>query len=113
MFDYYFGEEISKKDNFNLGTLNEEQNRRLRNFLKSYSALFAWEGCRLGHTNLIKYSINTENVLPNKHTPYWHLLAEKKIIKTKIDHMMKEEEELQKQIYKWVENLIGKLVETR
>ncbi|CAG8660401.1 17_t:CDS:2 [Dentiscutata erythropus] len=106
----YISKEISRRENFNLDTLNEEQDKQLQDFLKSYSALFAWEGHRLGCTNLIKYSINIENAFPIKHNPYWHSLAKKKIIKTEIDQILKEgtyitypiqienEEELQNQI---------------
>ncbi|CAG8548256.1 8248_t:CDS:1, partial [Dentiscutata erythropus] len=29
IFDYYFGEEISRRDSFNLNTLNKEQDKQL------------------------------------------------------------------------------------
>ncbi|CAG8508108.1 2970_t:CDS:2 [Dentiscutata heterogama] len=91
IFDYYFGEGISsRKNDFNIGNLEEEQYRLLQSFLEQNSTLFTWEGHRLGRTNLVKHSINAGNALPIKHHPYRHSPAEKKIIRTEIDRMIKE-----------------------
>ncbi|KAF0547347.1 hypothetical protein F8M41_000657 [Gigaspora margarita] len=67
IFDYYYGEEIQKKDIYDLGDLKETSHLQLQKFLEQNSALFAWKGEKLGHTNLVKHYISTKNALPIKH----------------------------------------------
>ncbi|KAF0533030.1 hypothetical protein F8M41_010730 [Gigaspora margarita] len=43
LFDYYYGEEIKKKNIFNIGHLEKQQYKQLQDLLAQNSMLFAWE----------------------------------------------------------------------